>query len=78
MIISSLKSYSLAVAAAPLLLLATAGNAQDREPTAMVIAVPTLATAQNVDTDAGKTWTLANQIADLIRADLRSTSSFTI
>ena len=45
---------------------------------AVVIAVPTLATAKNVETDAGNTWSLANQIADLISADLRSTNRFIV
>ena len=71
------STFSLCFAASSALLLGgSPAGAQDREPTAAVIAVPTLATAQNVDTDAGKTWALANQIADLIRADLRSTTSF--
>ncbi|HEU5481877.1 MAG TPA: Tol-Pal system protein TolB, partial [Sphingomicrobium sp.] len=43
---------------------------------AVVIAIPTLATAKNVETDAGNTWSIANQIADLISADLRSTNRF--
>lgn len=45
---------------------------------AVVIAVPTLAIAKNVDTEAGNTWSLANQIADLISADLRSTNRFIV
>lgn len=45
---------------------------------AVVIAVPTLATAKNVDTDAGNTWSIANQIADLISADLQSTDRFIV
>ena len=45
---------------------------------AVVIAVPTLATAKNVDTDAGNTWSLANQIARLISADLSSTNRFIV
>lgn len=45
---------------------------------AAVIAVPVLATAKNVETDAGNTWSLANQIADLITADLRSTNRFVV
>jgi TolB protein len=43
---------------------------------AVVIAVPPLATAKQVETDAGNTWTIANQIAELIAADLRSTNRF--
>jgi TolB protein len=43
---------------------------------AVVIAIPTLATAKNVDTEAGNTWSIANQIADLVSADLRSTGRF--
>lgn len=45
---------------------------------AVVIAVPTLATEKDVLTDAGTTWSLANQIADLIAADLRSTNRFIV
>ncbi|HET9810419.1 MAG TPA: Tol-Pal system beta propeller repeat protein TolB [Sphingomicrobium sp.] len=62
----------------PALLLAApaAAHAQAREPSAVVIAVPTLATSQDVETDAGSTWSLANQIADLITADLDSTTRF--
>ena len=59
----------LAVAAVP-------AHSQDRQPTATVIAVPVLATSKITDTDAGSTWGLANQIADLIKADLGSTDSF--
>lgn len=47
-----------------------------QQPT--VIAVPTFATAKIVDTDAGSTWGIANQIADLITADLGSTDAFTV
>jgi len=66
------------------LLFSTAAGAQDRpapdpdSAAAVVIAIPPLATAKKVDTDAGDTWTLANQISDLIVADLKSTSSFII
>lgn len=63
---------------APALLLATVAQAQDASPTATVIAVPPLATAKNVDTDAGSTWGIANQISDLISADLKSTGKFII
>ncbi|MGI8705800.1 MAG: Tol-Pal system beta propeller repeat protein TolB [Sphingomicrobium sp.] len=49
------------------------GNAR-----AVVIAVPVLATAKNVETDAGNTWSIANQIADLISADLKSTNRFIV
>ncbi len=52
-------------------------QAQSSQPDATVIAIPVFATAKNVDTDAGTTtWGLANQIAELITADLQSTSSF--
>ncbi len=78
MIIALPKLNILASVALPLVILGAPSKAQDPGPTAMVIAVPTLATAQNVDTDAGKTWALANQIADLIKADLRSTASFIV
>lgn len=45
---------------------------------AVVIAVPILATAKNVETDAGNTWSLSNQIAELIAADLKSTNRFIV
>ena len=61
----------------PLILVASAVPAisQEPQPTATVIAVPVLATSKVTDTDAGSTWGLANQIADLIKADLGSTDS---
>ncbi len=40
--------------------------------------MPPLATAENVDTEAGKTWSIANQIAQLITADLKTTTSFIV
>jgi TolB protein len=52
--------------------------AQEPEPTAQVIAIPPLATEKVVDTDAGNTWGLANQIANLIAADLKLTNSFIV
>ena len=64
------------------LLLSGGASAQQRaapDPStaaAVVIAVPPLATAKQVETDAGNTWTIANQIAELISADLRSTNRF--
>ena len=68
-----------------LLLLASGAAAAQERPApnprtadAVVIAVPVLATAKNVDTDAGNTWSIANQIADLISADLGTTSSFIV
>jgi TolB protein len=63
---------------AALLVLPASAIAQTPEPAAVLIAVPTLATAKTVETDAGDTWTLANQIAELISADLGSTSSFIV
>ncbi|MGN6154781.1 MAG: Tol-Pal system beta propeller repeat protein TolB [Sphingomicrobium sp.] len=63
-------------AAAILLLAGTAALAQEPEPTAQVIAIPPLATAKVTDTDAGTTWGLANQIANLITADLKLSSKF--
>ena len=53
-------------------------TAYAQEPTATVIAIPPLATTKNVETDGGKTWALANQIADLIAADLGSTGNFIV
>ncbi len=59
-------------------LLAAPATAQAPEPAAVVIAIPVLSTAKNTDTEAGSTWALANQIADLISADLQSTASFIV
>lgn len=58
-------------------LVPAAAAAQPSQPDATVIAIPVFATAKNVDTDAGTTtWGLANQIAELVTADLQSTGSF--
>jgi TolB protein len=64
--------------AASLLLVfgSAAAFAQEPEPTAQVIAIPPLATVKITDTDAGPTWGLANQIANLISADLKLSSKF--
>ena len=51
-------------------------SAQEPEPTAQVIAIPPLATEKITDTDAGSTWGLANQIANLITADLKLSGKF--
>jgi TolB protein len=59
-----------------LLALGSAALAQEPEPTAQVIAIPPLATVKITDTDAGTTWGLANQIANLISADLKLSSKF--
>ena len=71
--------------ALPLLLaLSSAAAAQQRQapdPTsgeAYVIAIPPLATAKITETNAGDTWVLANQIAELISADLKSTGRFIV
>jgi TolB protein len=78
----NLKLSALALPA--LLVLSTAAAAQDRpapDPdaaTAVVIAVPPFATAKHVDTDAGNTWALANQISGLITADFKTTSNFIV
>lgn len=45
---------------------------------AYVIAIPPLATARITQTEIGDTWAIANQIADLIAADLKSTNRFII
>ena len=68
----------MAAIAAPLLLVPAAAQSQRTEPTAVLIAIPPLATAENVDTEAGKTWSIANQIAELITADLKTTTSFIV
>jgi TolB protein len=59
-------------------LVPAAAQAQESAPTATVIAVPPLSTAKNVDTEAGKTWAIANYISDLIAADLKSTGKFIV
>ncbi len=71
------KLTRLLALAAPALL-ALAAPARSQEATATVIAIPHLATAKNVDTDAGNTWSIAGQIGDLISADLKSTNSFIV
>ena len=61
----------------PVAALPAAAIAQAPQPEATVIAIPVFATAKIVDTDAGTTtWGLANQIAELITADLQSTNAF--
>lgn len=70
-----LRLISLAAASAALV--ATAAVAQ-KDPTASVIAIPPLATANNEQTEVGNTYTIANHIADLIAADLKSTTSFIV
>jgi TolB protein len=59
-------------------LLSAAGAQAQRASTATVIAIPTLATEKNVETDLGNTWSIANQIAGLIAADLRTTGQFVV
>lgn len=70
----NLLSFALAVA------ISAAASAQVASapggPT--VIAVPVLATPKIVDTPAGNTWALANQMADVISSDLKTTSTFTV
>lgn len=75
----SLKLLVLAVAAAA----SSVAVAQSAAPypaaaTATVIAVPTLATPKDEPTEAGSTWALANQMADVITSDLKSTNAFII
>ena len=64
---------SLALGAAAMLAPAAAW-AQSGEPQ-LVVAVPSLPTAKNVDTGGGQTGVLGIQIAQLIAADLRSSGS---
>jgi TolB protein len=45
---------------------------------AVVIAIPTFATAKNSETEVGTTWAIANQIADLVEADLKTTGNFIV
>jgi TolB protein len=63
-------------------LAASAAQAQSGpEPgvaTPTVIAIPVLATPKTVDTPAGSTWAIANQMADVIAGDLKTTSSFVV
>ena len=72
------RDTSLTLAVTALLALPAAAGAQEQRPTATVIAIPPLSTANNVDTEAGKTYTIATQIADLISADLRSASGLIV
>lgn len=59
------------------LLLASPAAAQAPEPPpVLVVAVPPLATPKDVETPAGTTWAIANQIADLIAKDLRWSRRF--
>ncbi|MFP5328764.1 MAG: Tol-Pal system beta propeller repeat protein TolB [Alphaproteobacteria bacterium] len=76
------KAHFLAL---PLLLaISCAASAQQRQAPdpsagkAYVIAIPPLATAKITETEAGDTWVLANQIADLISSDLKSTGRFIV
>jgi TolB protein len=75
--ISSLSSCA-ASACGVLLLLAASGAQAQRAPAATVIAIPILATERNVETEAGNTWSIANQIAGLIAANLRTTGDFMV
>ncbi|QNM82304.1 Tol-Pal system protein TolB [Sphingomonas sabuli] len=68
----------IAAALAALSALPAAAGAQPREASATVVAVPHFATASNEETDAGTTYTIATQIADLVTADLKSTASVII
>ncbi len=45
-------------------------------PPVLVVAVPPLATPKDVETPAGTTWAIANQISDLIAKDLRWSRRF--
>ena len=56
-----------------LLLAAVPGAATSQETPASVIAVPQLATPENVATSAGDTGLIARYVADVIASDLRST-----
>ncbi|HUE78687.1 MAG TPA: Tol-Pal system beta propeller repeat protein TolB [Sphingomicrobium sp.] len=64
------RAFNLAMLLA-VMLLPGAAAAQDQAPT--VIAVPPLATPENVATAAGDTGLLARYVADVIASDLRST-----
>lgn len=70
------KSSGAACLLPALLAFGSAALAQEPEPSAQVIAIPPLATEKVTDTAAGTTWGLANQIANLISADLKLSSKF--
>jgi TolB protein len=70
------KSSGAACLLPALLAIGSAAIAQEPEPSAQVIAIPPLATEKVTDTAAGTTWGLANQIANLISADLKLSSKF--
>ena len=53
--------------------LVSAAPAFAQEKPAIVVAVPQLATPDNVSTPAGDTGLIARYVADVITADLRST-----
>jgi TolB protein len=58
-------------------LAASPATAQSGEaPPVLVVAVPPLATPKDVETAAGTTWAIANQIADVIAKDLRWSRRF--
>lgn len=75
---SSSRRTCLAFASALAAVTSAPPAAAQQQSTASVIAIPPLATAKNVETEAGNTWSIANQIAELITADLKTTNAFVI
>ncbi len=72
-----MPKFSLAILFPALLLTGASAFAQ-QQATAQVIAIPPLATEKVTDTESGTTWGLANQISDLISADLKLTNNFIV
>lgn len=64
-----------AILAAALIVSPAAAQTADAPPV-LVVAIPPLATPKDVETPAGTTWAIANQIADLIAKDLRLSRRF--
>jgi TolB protein len=68
---------SLAAAILAVAFLGSPAAAQSAEPPpVLVVAVPPLATPKDVETPAGTTWAIANQIADQIAEDLQWSRRF--
>ncbi len=64
-----LRLFSAIFAAAMIVSPAAAQTAE--APPVLVVAIPPLSTPKDVETPAGTTWAISNQIADLIAKDLR-------
>lgn len=70
--------FGMAVAASVAVQAQTAPATDSGATDATVIAIPVLATPKVVDTPAGSTWAIANQMTDVIAGDLKTTSSFIV